>query len=226
LKTIHRTRLQKLIFLLYSYAYVEFAEPSLVAQALVLNESVFRGRNLKVSSALRYNARTTTMLHQTNVYMLFFIGDPQAHQRPWYDPRSWTGWIPWRPWAWWSPWQLPWWISWSGSWLCSVLSIVAQTCRFLEQVHISMPSIRRGSWGLGGRKEDMDQTPQPSSECPAALGFRVSFLIPSHKEHELVGFCLPLGTVTSGLCMRGFGVVGQMGCTITAWGTSSTALFC
>ncbi|GKZ18921.1 cytoplasmic RNA-binding protein [Aspergillus brasiliensis] len=30
------------------YAYVEFAEPSLVAQALVLNESVFRGRNLKV----------------------------------------------------------------------------------------------------------------------------------------------------------------------------------
>ena len=34
------------------YAYVEFAEPSLVAQALVLNESVFRGRNLKVSSRL------------------------------------------------------------------------------------------------------------------------------------------------------------------------------
>ncbi|KAJ6036134.1 RNA-binding domain-containing protein [Penicillium herquei] len=31
------------------YAYVEFAEPSLVAQALVLNESVFRGRNLKVT---------------------------------------------------------------------------------------------------------------------------------------------------------------------------------
>jgi hypothetical protein len=34
----------------YRYAYVEFAEPSLVAQALVLNESVFRGRNLKVST--------------------------------------------------------------------------------------------------------------------------------------------------------------------------------
>ncbi|RDW76272.1 polyadenylate-binding protein [Aspergillus mulundensis] len=33
------------------YAYVEFAEPSLVAQALVLNESVFRGRNLKFPSA-------------------------------------------------------------------------------------------------------------------------------------------------------------------------------
>ncbi|KAJ4294533.1 hypothetical protein N0V90_008224 [Kalmusia sp. IMI 367209] len=30
------------------YAYVEFTEPSLVSQALVLNESVFRGRNLKV----------------------------------------------------------------------------------------------------------------------------------------------------------------------------------
>ncbi|KAE8445297.1 hypothetical protein EG329_013535 [Mollisiaceae sp. DMI_Dod_QoI] len=30
------------------YAYVEFSEPSLVAQALVLNESVFHGRNLKV----------------------------------------------------------------------------------------------------------------------------------------------------------------------------------
>lgn len=32
------------------YAYVEFAEPSLVTQALVLNESVFRNRNLKVLS--------------------------------------------------------------------------------------------------------------------------------------------------------------------------------
>lgn len=30
------------------YAYVEFSEPSLVANALVLNESVFKGRNLKV----------------------------------------------------------------------------------------------------------------------------------------------------------------------------------
>lgn len=30
------------------YAYVEFTEPSLVSQALVLNDSVFRGRNLKV----------------------------------------------------------------------------------------------------------------------------------------------------------------------------------
>ena len=39
---------------LCSYAYVEFSEPSLVAQALVLNESVFRGRNLKVSHTLEY----------------------------------------------------------------------------------------------------------------------------------------------------------------------------
>ncbi|OBT42828.1 hypothetical protein VE00_08142 [Pseudogymnoascus sp. WSF 3629] len=30
------------------YAYVEFTEPAFVAQALVLNESLFRGRNLKV----------------------------------------------------------------------------------------------------------------------------------------------------------------------------------
>lgn len=33
------------------YAYVEFTEPNLVAQALVMNESLFRGRNLKVSLA-------------------------------------------------------------------------------------------------------------------------------------------------------------------------------
>ncbi|KAF2223342.1 hypothetical protein BDZ85DRAFT_182808, partial [Elsinoe ampelina] len=31
------------------YAYVEFTEPNLVANALVLNESVFRGRNIKVT---------------------------------------------------------------------------------------------------------------------------------------------------------------------------------
>jgi len=33
------------------YAYVEFSDPSYVAQALVLNESEFRGRNIKVRSA-------------------------------------------------------------------------------------------------------------------------------------------------------------------------------
>ncbi|KID97040.1 Nucleotide-binding, alpha-beta plait, partial [Metarhizium majus ARSEF 297] len=31
------------------YAYVEFTEPSLVAQALILNESVLKGRNIKVT---------------------------------------------------------------------------------------------------------------------------------------------------------------------------------
>jgi polyadenylate-binding protein 2 len=33
------------------YAYVEFSEPNLVTQALVLNESVFRSRNIKVMGA-------------------------------------------------------------------------------------------------------------------------------------------------------------------------------
>ena len=32
------------------YAYVEFGEPSQVTQALVLNDSAFRGRNIKVPS--------------------------------------------------------------------------------------------------------------------------------------------------------------------------------
>jgi polyadenylate-binding protein 2 len=32
------------------YAYVEFSEPEMVTQALVLNESLFRGRNLKVET--------------------------------------------------------------------------------------------------------------------------------------------------------------------------------
>lgn len=35
--------------MLHSYAYVEFTEPSLVAQALVLNDSVLKGRNIKVT---------------------------------------------------------------------------------------------------------------------------------------------------------------------------------
>jgi len=34
--------------MLRRYAYVEFSEPELVTQALVLNDSLFRGRNLKV----------------------------------------------------------------------------------------------------------------------------------------------------------------------------------
>lgn len=38
-----------LMSLSYRYAYVEFAEPSLVANAVLLNESMFRGRLLKVT---------------------------------------------------------------------------------------------------------------------------------------------------------------------------------
>lgn len=41
---------------------MEFSEPSLVAQALVLNESVFRGRNLKVGLNIRDAIPKTTML--------------------------------------------------------------------------------------------------------------------------------------------------------------------
>lgn len=35
--------------ILYRYAYVEFTEPSLVAQALVLNDSILKGRVIKVT---------------------------------------------------------------------------------------------------------------------------------------------------------------------------------
>lgn len=41
---------QKLMEKYCRYAYVEFSDPSYVAQALVLNESEFRGRNIKVRS--------------------------------------------------------------------------------------------------------------------------------------------------------------------------------
>lgn len=37
------------VLIWYSYAYVEFTEPSLVAQALVLNDTVLKGRNIKVT---------------------------------------------------------------------------------------------------------------------------------------------------------------------------------
>ncbi|KAH0544665.1 hypothetical protein FGG08_001170 [Glutinoglossum americanum] len=52
------------------YAYVEFTEPSLVAQALVLNESVFRGRNLKTQSGLS-------------------LGGAQTDKSSWHDPGPW-----------------------------------------------------------------------------------------------------------------------------------------
>lgn len=49
------------------YAYVEFADPSLVANAVLLNESMFRGRLLKVRSTApktRENPQLTTPLIQ------------------------------------------------------------------------------------------------------------------------------------------------------------------
>lgn len=45
------------------YAYVEFTEPTLVNQALALNESLFRGRNLKVRALI-----TSPLL-----YLIFFL---------------------------------------------------------------------------------------------------------------------------------------------------------
>ncbi|KAI4107719.1 MAG: hypothetical protein L6R37_001404 [Teloschistes peruensis] len=52
------------------YAYVEFTEPNLVAQALVLNESMFRGRNLKAS-------RSNVLAHEFCSYF-FYRSFPNA----------------------------------------------------------------------------------------------------------------------------------------------------
>lgn len=47
------------------YAYVEFSEPQLVTSALVLNESVFRNRNIKVCSCpFRSNMQHTDQTHR------------------------------------------------------------------------------------------------------------------------------------------------------------------
>jgi len=43
---------------------VEFTEPSLVAQALVLNDSVFRGRNLKVDEVNAPMVCTNAYIHR------------------------------------------------------------------------------------------------------------------------------------------------------------------
>lgn len=48
------------------YAYVEFAEPSLVAQALVLNESVFRGRNLKVCTTSFFSSSSALIIDRSH----------------------------------------------------------------------------------------------------------------------------------------------------------------
>jgi hypothetical protein len=50
-----------------SYAYVEFSEPNLVAQALVLNESIFRGRSLKVMGySSRPDCHPLTFAHRSS----------------------------------------------------------------------------------------------------------------------------------------------------------------
>ena len=84
------------------YAYVEFTEPQLVNQALVLNESVFRNRNIKVC-----NIRQAQM----KCMLTFDSGCSKAYQPPGYDARrSWwwsrrsssssrTWWLRWRLWS-------------------------------------------------------------------------------------------------------------------------------
>ena len=107
----------------HRYAYVEFAEPSLVAQALVLNESVFRGRNLKVS--------TPHMLapwrHWLNPLLTWNpLGCSQANQSAGHGSGAWPGWFPgswlW-PWGLCAPWILPWRISGPWSRLRTILDL-------------------------------------------------------------------------------------------------------
>lgn len=61
------------------YAYVEFTEPNLVTQALVLNDSHFRGRSIKVSflSASVRSCYTDIALS----------GRSEAHEPTWNDTR-------------------------------------------------------------------------------------------------------------------------------------------
>jgi len=66
------------------YAYVEFTEPSLVAQALVLNESVFHGRNLKVVPPSPFSFQKLTFyrlflsVQMSLVCLLVAVGDVVA----------------------------------------------------------------------------------------------------------------------------------------------------
>ena len=66
----------------FSYAYVEFSEPNLVAQALVLNESIFRGRSLKV---------LPSPLRSSSLADMLCTGRPEAYQPSRHVPRP-------RPW--------------------------------------------------------------------------------------------------------------------------------
>jgi len=68
------------LMVLRRYAYVEFTEPNLVAQALVLNESLFRGRNLKVG----YNRKC----RKKNCWLTdTSLGRTQANKPAWDDSR-------------------------------------------------------------------------------------------------------------------------------------------
>ena len=65
------------------YAYVEFSEPNLVTQALVLNESVFRGRNIKVFAPIqRLKIGPDADIR---------LGRSKTNKLTWYDsrPRRW-----------------------------------------------------------------------------------------------------------------------------------------
>jgi hypothetical protein len=84
---------------------VEFTEPRLVTNALVLNESVFRGRNLKVLKLSLRQGKYTKILS---------TGRTQTYQPAWNHPwtrrrRRWRRW-----WTWWrvSPWRTWWLRSW------------------------------------------------------------------------------------------------------------------
>jgi polyadenylate-binding protein 2 len=48
------------------YAYVEFTEPAHVAQALVLNDSIFRGRELKVCNSPALSLQLSNEYHQVD----------------------------------------------------------------------------------------------------------------------------------------------------------------
>jgi len=60
------------------YAYVEFTEPSLVTQALVLNDSMFRSRAIKVRSMMVLCGGQTLILA---------VGCSQAYKLAWHDTR-------------------------------------------------------------------------------------------------------------------------------------------
>lgn len=126
----------------HSYAYVEFAEPSLVAQALVLNESVFRGRNLKV----RFPHLHSGLCRRS--HLIYFTGRPQAHESARHEPWPGPGWLPRRPGSWLVPSRrLSWWLPGPRPRLRPVLKTFAG-CLFPDG---SIPShfLRMWLWSCG-----------------------------------------------------------------------------